>query len=187
MKNKFLIVLCLIFAGFFATSNVAGQVRIARIYQSCPNSILRAEVKIQNGDIFLIPCPTKKVYYNTTEVGVTGGGGSGGVTSVNTRTGAVVLTLTDVGLSAAGTVNQYLAGNGSYKTIIDKEIPTGAINGTNTNFTLAFTPLAGSEHVYLNGVLQTIGSGNDYTLSGAVVTMTTAPLTGERLIVSYRK
>lgn len=70
---------------------------------------------------------------------------------------------------------------------VDKEIPSGSINGSNTAFTLANTPVAGSEHVYLNGVLQESGAGNDYTISGATITMLTAPLSGEKLRVSYRK
>jgi hypothetical protein len=70
---------------------------------------------------------------------------------------------------------------------VDKEIPSGTINGSNTAFTLANTPVAGSEHGYLNGVLMESGSGNDYTISGASITMLTAPLTGEKLRFSYRK
>lgn len=70
---------------------------------------------------------------------------------------------------------------------VDKEIPSGSINGSNTAFTLANTPVAGSEHLYLNGVLQESGAGNDYTISGASVTMLTAPNTGEKLRASYRK
>lgn len=74
----------------------------------------------------------------------------------------------------------------SNSNFIDKEVPTGSINGSNTAFTLANTPIAGSEHIYLNGVLQESGGGNDYTISGANITMTTAPLTGEKLRVTYR-
>jgi hypothetical protein len=70
---------------------------------------------------------------------------------------------------------------------VDKEIPSGAINGSNVTFTLANTPVAGSEHGYLNGLLVESGAGNDYTISGATVTMATAPLTGEKLRFSYRK
>lgn len=70
---------------------------------------------------------------------------------------------------------------------VDKEVPSGTINGVNTTFTLANTPIAGSDHVYLNGVLQESGAGNDYTISGATITMLTAPLTGEKVRVSYRK
>lgn len=70
---------------------------------------------------------------------------------------------------------------------VDKEIPSGSINGSNTAFTLANTPVAGSEHVYLNGILQESGAGNDYTISGASITFASAPLTGEKIRVSYRK
>ena len=75
----------------------------------------------------------------------------------------------------------------SNTNFVDKEIPSGSINGSNTAFTLANTPVAGSEHVYLNGMLQESGAGNDYTISGASITMLSAPLTGEKFRVSYRK
>ena len=75
----------------------------------------------------------------------------------------------------------------SNTNFVDKEIPSGSINGSNTAFTLANTPVVGSEHVYLNGVLQESGAGNDYTISGTAITMLSAPLTGEKLRVSYRK
>jgi hypothetical protein len=75
----------------------------------------------------------------------------------------------------------------SSANFVDKEIPSGAINGSNSTFTLAFTPTLGSEHVYLNGILQELGAGNDYTITGAVITTATAPLTGDKLRASYRK
>jgi hypothetical protein len=75
----------------------------------------------------------------------------------------------------------------SSTNFVDKEIPSGSINGANATFTLANTPTAGSEHVYLNGLLQESGAGNDYTISGATITMLTAPLTGDKLRVTYRK
>lgn len=70
---------------------------------------------------------------------------------------------------------------------VDKEIPSGAINGSNVTFTLANTPIAGSEHVYLNGVLQESGAGNDYTITVSAITYLSAPLTGEKVRVTYRK
>lgn len=70
---------------------------------------------------------------------------------------------------------------------VDKEIPSGSINGVNTTYTLANTPTAGSEHGYLNGVLQESGASNDYTITGSTITYITAPLTGEKLRFSYRK
>lgn len=70
---------------------------------------------------------------------------------------------------------------------VSKETPSGSVNGVNVTFTLANTPVVGSEEVFLNGVLQDVGAGNDYTISGAVITALTAPLTGEKIRVSYRK
>lgn len=70
---------------------------------------------------------------------------------------------------------------------ITRETPTGAVNGSNTTFALANTPVAGTEQVYLNGILQEPGAGNDYTISGATITYLAAPLTGDRVRVSYMK
>lgn len=89
--------------------------------------------------------------------------------------------------TTAITYTQDTSGGLTSTNFVDKEVPTGSINGSNTAFTLANTPTAGSEHVFLNGILQESGSGNDYTISGAAITMLTAPLTGEKIVVSYRK
>ncbi|MFZ5985498.1 MAG: hypothetical protein ACOYWZ_00005, partial [Bacillota bacterium] len=70
---------------------------------------------------------------------------------------------------------------------IIRETPSGAINGTNVTFTLANTPVTGTETVYLNGLLQEPGAGNDYTISGTTITYLSAPLTGDRLKVNYIK
>lgn len=75
----------------------------------------------------------------------------------------------------------------SNTNFVDKEIPSGAINGSNTAFSLANTPVSGSEHLYLNGMLLESGAGNDYTISGANITLLTVPLTGEKLRATYRK
>jgi hypothetical protein len=71
-------------------------------------------------------------------------------------------------------------------TFITREIPSGAVNGSNTAFTLAATPVVGSEQVFLNGLLQEPGAGNDYTISGAAITYLTAPASTDRLRVNYR-
>lgn len=65
---------------------------------------------------------------------------------------------------------------------------TGVLDGINDTFTLANAPTAGSEHVYLNGLLQNAGASIDYTISGAVLTFTSAcvPLATDSLVVSYR-
>lgn len=90
--------------------------------------------------------------------------------------------------TTAITWNNPITGAGlTAANFVDKEIPTGAINGVNAAFTLANVPVLGSEHVYLNGMFQESGAGNDYTITGATITYLTAPLTGEKLRASYRK
>jgi len=68
-----------------------------------------------------------------------------------------------------------------------RETPSGLVNGTNTSFTLANTPVSGTEQVFLNGILQEPGAGNDYTISAGTITYLTAPLSGDRLRVTYLK
>jgi len=58
-------------------------------------------------------------------------------------------------------------------------------NGATTVFTLANTPVTSSVQVFLNGLLQQEGAGNDYTLSGTSVTFTLAPETNDILIIHY--
>lgn len=70
---------------------------------------------------------------------------------------------------------------------VDAETPSGSINGSNTAFTLANTPTSGTLKLYLNGIRLVVGAGNDYTLTGAAITMTTAPVTGDSLVAEYRK
>lgn len=69
----------------------------------------------------------------------------------------------------------------------DDETPSGSINGSNTSFTLAHSPNpAGSLALFKNGQKLEPG-GADYTLSGATITMTNAPKTGDVLTTgTYR-
>lgn len=70
-------------------------------------------------------------------------------------------------------------------SFVDKEIPTGTIDGINTIFTLTDIPIEGTEYVYLNGLLQQVN--NDYTIVDDIITMAIAPLISDILQVSYRK
>ncbi len=83
--------------------------------------------------------------------------------------------------------NPFAAVGFGNSNFVDKEVPAGTVNGVNTSFTLAFTPLTGSEHLYVSGLLMEPGAGNDYTISGSTLTLADAPLTGENIRVSYRK
>jgi len=67
------------------------------------------------------------------------------------------------------------------------EIPSGSINGVNQSYTITNTPQVGTVHLYLNGLYQEEGSGNDYLLSGTDITFVQAPETDDVLIISYLK
>jgi phage-related tail fiber protein len=88
------------------------------------------------------------------------------------------------GRVTAGTANAYIT---IAANRITRETPAGVKNGTNATFTLAFTPTTGTEEVFLNGVLQEPGVGNDYTISGGTITMLTAPASDDKLVVCYFK
>lgn len=69
----------------------------------------------------------------------------------------------------------------------DGETPSGAVNGSNTTFTLAHTPTpATSLALYRNGLFMT--QGVDYDLNGSTVTFVAAavPQSGDVLTASYR-
>jgi hypothetical protein len=110
-------------------------------------------------------------------------------------TRAITVTASGIGVNIDASTMQIstnLLGvkTGTYLGITNRvirETPTGAINGANTTFTLANTPTAGTEEVFLNGLLMEPGAGNDYTIASATITMLSAPLTGDRLKVNYWK
>jgi len=121
-------------------------------------------------------------------------GGTGGTIPYQSAASTTVLL-------ANGTAGQVLQSNGTtlapswvtaagglgISNFVARETPSGTVNGSNTAFTLANTPTSGTEQVYLNGIQQEPGSGNDYTISGTAITYLTAPLTGDKIRVSYMK
>lgn len=72
-------------------------------------------------------------------------------------------------------------------TLVSREVPTGNKDASNCTFNLAASPLSGSEQVYLNGVLQNQGAGNDYTISTNTITFLTAPAALDTILVTYWK
>lgn len=110
--------------------------------------------------------------------------GTGGKTLKRaTGTGLAKLSSGVLGTATPGT--DYMGPS----NFVVRETPSGSVNGSNTTFTLAYTPIPGTEQVYLNGLLQEPGAGNDYTISGATITYLTAPSgTGpDKIRVSYYK
>lgn len=67
---------------------------------------------------------------------------------------------------------------------VDNETPSGTVNGVNTIFTLAYTPIAGKLKLYC-GIRLT--EGIDYTLVGNIITFTVAPEIGSIIRADYIK
>lgn len=88
-------------------------------------------------------------------------------------------------IDAINKVEQIIKDTASY-LFADNETPAGAIDDSNTVYTLADSPYPSlSLKLYLNGVYQTAG-GEDYTLSGTTITFINAPWTGSILRAFYR-
>lgn len=143
----------------------------------------------------------------TWDAAYTSAGGSGSVTTVsvvtaNGFTGSVANASTTPAITLTTNVTGVLKGNGTAisaatagtdylapSNFVARETPSGTINGSNAAFTLANTPISGTEHVYFNGMLLESGAGNDYTISTNTLTMLTSyiPVTGDKIRVSYFK
>jgi hypothetical protein len=78
----------------------------------------------------------------------------------------------------------FLSGSGSWCWFVDNESPSGAINGINKAFVLAFTPIAGSLHFVVDGA--EIYSTGDYTLATKTVTTVGTIQTGSVVKATYR-
>lgn len=141
----------------------------------------------------------------TWDAAYTAAGGSGSVTSVSVVTangfaGSVSNASTTPAITLTTSVTGLLKGNGTAisaatvgtdylapSNFVTRETPSGSVNGSNVTFTLANTPVSGTEHVYLNGILQDPGAGQDYTISGSTITYLAAPISGDKIRVSYQK
>ena len=101
-----------------------------------------------------------------------------------TPAGAVTFLGLGTGLSISGTT---LNASGSTLNFADYVAVPGTPNGTTTTFTLANSPNPSTSlGVFKNGQLLQSGTGNDFTLSGAVITFAIAPLATDNLQASYR-
>jgi len=73
--------------------------------------------------------------------------------------------------------------------IIQREVygekPSGNIDGSNITFVLLYTPIDGTERVFLNGLR--LEKDEDYSLNGTTITMTYAPSVGSKIIVDYNR
>ena len=86
-----------------------------------------------------------------------------------------------------GTSGPCGSSGGVFPGFADSEAPSGAINGSNTVFSLAFSPSpAGSLELYLNGLR--LDANIDYSLASNTITFFTGstPQAGDLLLASYR-
>jgi hypothetical protein len=70
---------------------------------------------------------------------------------------------------------------------LSKVVTREPFAGPGASFVLGRPPLANSECVFVNGILQTPGAGNDYILAGQTITMqgTSVLVTGDTMQVNY--
>lgn len=70
---------------------------------------------------------------------------------------------------------------GGISTFVNNEI----VAGSGTSWTLAQTPLAGTQHIYGNGQRLTPGAGNDYTITSTSIT-TANPFSAGTILADYQ-
>ena len=70
-------------------------------------------------------------------------------------------------------------------TAMNKEEPSGNIDGYNFIFTLSHSPIIGSEHVYLNGLLQKSGEDSDYTFYDDTIYFVDPPIENSKIMCTY--
>lgn len=142
---------------------------IAITGQSIAVSLGDASLEFSGGSVRVVHGTSGQIYVASAGGVLTPVTASGDVSSI-TAAGAVTLDVTKIPKFSRYSV---------------RETPTGTINGSNAAFVLANTPISGTEQVYLNGIQQDSGASNDYTISTATITFNTAPVSGDKVRVTY--
>lgn len=79
-------------------------------------------------------------------------------------------------------VKETIPGGGATNTYVYGE----TVSFTGTSGTLTHTPVAGTLSLYRGGARQQLGGGNDYTISGATITLAVAASVGEIFLADYQ-
>jgi hypothetical protein len=109
------------------------------------------------------------------------GNGSGYTLTTLTQGSGITIT------NGSGSITIAATGALTTSNFVYGEVPSGTIDGSNTAFTLANTPTAGTVTLYLGGLRLKSGAGNDYTISGSSITMLTVPQSGDNFLADYQK
>ena len=103
-----------------------------------------------------------------------------------TKLSQSTVTATELGYVSGVTSSIQTQLNAKFSGAFNQEIPTGSCNGTNTTLTLSFTPSsANAVSLYLDGFMLTQGTGLEYTISGATITLSSACGAGQILYANY--
>jgi len=93
-------------------------------------------------------------------------------------------------VTAPGSSDTLMAQYDKFNSVTTKVQETcgGTPDGTLVDFTISEIPVTyGGLMVYLNGVFQTQGTGNDYTVLGKTISFASAPSTGASVYAIYEK
>jgi hypothetical protein len=123
--------------------------------------------------------------------GVNGASAANGTLLIGNGSGYTLTTLTQGSgitiTNGSGSITIAATGALTTSNFVYGEVPSGTIDGSNTAFTLANTPTAGTVTLYLGGLRLKSGAGNDYTISGSSITMLTVPQSGDNFLADYQK
>lgn len=182
-------------------SKQAGSVNLTSL--SSLSYVSPAFVKMTAANTFSLDTNTYLTSNQT--ITLTGDISGSGTTSISTTIGANKVTLgmmaqvatqTFLGRTTAATGNVEALTITQAKSMlgVSTRVYRSVVNESPDNARVAFTIstassiLSASEEVYKNGMLMNVGAGNDYTISYGTtntITFTSAPLTGDVILVNY--
>jgi hypothetical protein len=160
-------------------------------------TVFAAKINVATGlsfdgsaNIQIVPDPNGLLTVSPTGIRLSAASASGQIIVSNASNNPAWVSPTgDVSVTAAGALSvNNISGSGflKYGNLVANETPSGAINGSNTAFTLA-NANAYALSLYLNGQLLEPGIGNDYTLSANAINTLFAPLAGDKIRAYYFK
>ena len=135
----------------------------------------------KTGDTINVVSGNGGIVANADDITLTLDGSTLSVGASGVKVASAGITATELSTSVVASGGGLTGGAGTGLSVrMAREAPSGSVNGSNTSFTVSQTPATNSLLLFRNGVLQQAG-GEDYSLSTATITMTTAPATGDSL------